>query len=306
MPNLSVDPNDALIDSSAASALDHFARVLLDRSVWVYRRLEAGQRHHINLQEETITEDLLLDIAIAAPGLLVRQFTKPQEGRNGADWEWEWWFGGERWFGVRIQAKKLRRDAANTDPSYHLDYHVGGNPNNELQLDRLRRQAREDGIAAVYVFYNGPELAELPIPWSCERLSENDEAFGVSYLSAEVVDQFVREGSHDPRTVASASRPWPCLVNCPPGRFCHRQSAPLDPTPLPLDEAVAWNLFTTVTQSPSPNGTQRNPNAYLQDRLRRYRHNAPPEYVQALVNGSSGIDELLRPSVQAVSVFVQQ
>jgi hypothetical protein len=306
MPHLSVESDDAASDDLAVSALDRLARVLLDRCAWVYRRLDAGQRHHVHLQEETLTEDLLLDIAIASPGLLVRHFTRWQESRNGADWEWEWWFGAERWFGVRVQAKKLRQKAASTAASYHLDYPVGGDPNNELQVDRLRRQAREDGIPAAYVFYNGPALVDLPLWWDCERVSESREAFGVSYLSAEVVQQLVHEGSHDARTVASASRPWPCLVNCSPGGFCHRRRDPFGPTPSPLDEAVARNLFTTVTQSPSPNSAQRDPDVYLRDRLRRYRRDAAPEYVQVLINGGSDIDELVRPSVQAVSVFLQK
>ena len=48
---------------------------------------------------ETITQDLLLDITMAMPPMTVETFTKQREARNGADWQWEWWFEGRQWFG---------------------------------------------------------------------------------------------------------------------------------------------------------------------------------------------------------------
>ena len=72
------------------------------------------------LDEETITQDLQLDISAALPVMIVRTFTKRQAARTGADWQWEWWFEGRRWFGLRVQAKRLKRL-----PSGQLGYDLG-------------------------------------------------------------------------------------------------------------------------------------------------------------------------------------
>lgn len=82
--------------------------VLINCAGWTYTCLSDGRRNRVELHEETITQDLLLDIAIAMPAMTVKAFTKRQEGRNGADWQWEWWFEGRQWFGLRVQAKRLK------------------------------------------------------------------------------------------------------------------------------------------------------------------------------------------------------
>src|ERR1041384_5506942 len=145
---------DVLADDAAAQ-VDRLASVLLDRSAWVYARLVAASDHGVSLQEETITESLLLDIAIDLPDLRVKQYTRTEESRNGADWQWEWWFHGDRWFGVRLQAKKLRRPRRNAMPGYSLGYLTNGG---DRQVELLCDQASEDTVAAAYVFYNGPDL----------------------------------------------------------------------------------------------------------------------------------------------------
>jgi hypothetical protein len=92
--------------SAAGEALED---VLIDRAAWTHARLSAGRQHGVELREETITQDLLLDISIALPGLSVQTYTTRQEAANGADWQWEWWFEGRQWFGLRVQAKRLQR-----------------------------------------------------------------------------------------------------------------------------------------------------------------------------------------------------
>lgn len=82
--------------------------VLIDRAAWVYARLKAGHHHQVELHEETLTQDLLLDISAALPAMRVTTFTRKQESLNGADWQWDLWFEGQGWFGLRMQAKRLK------------------------------------------------------------------------------------------------------------------------------------------------------------------------------------------------------
>jgi hypothetical protein len=63
------------------------------------------------LGEETITETVLYEIALAHRGgnFAVTLATKPQEARHGADWEW-WLVKGNIGVSFRVQAKRLFRD----------------------------------------------------------------------------------------------------------------------------------------------------------------------------------------------------
>lgn len=291
-------------EDDPVSYVDRVAKVLLDRSAWVYGRLVAGQRHGVHLQEETITEDLLLDIAMELPEITLKQFTRKEESRNGADWQWEWWFRGERWFGVRLQAKRLRVER-NGRQTYGLTYRIGGD--GELQARVLREQAREDQIAAAYVFYNGPELDLNSFPWGCGQLEPRGEHFGVSVLPAVVAVQLVQENAFDVRSVARASRPWPCLIRCDPGFFCHHRYPfyPASPS-TPFDEAVARNFFGTVIDSPNPNQYQRDPAGYIRTSINTYCREQPPEYMTRLAEGDFEISNLLRPSVNAVTLFTYE
>lgn len=108
--------------------------VLIQRARWTHTRLSDGRRKGVELHEETITQDLLLDIAMAMPAMTVETFTKHREARNGADWQWEWWFEGRQWFGLRVQAKRLKR-LKSRRLGYDLGYKSG------KQLDLLLRDA---------------------------------------------------------------------------------------------------------------------------------------------------------------------
>jgi Family of unknown function (DUF6615) len=118
--------------------------VLMDRAAWTHARLQAGRKHGVELHEETITQDLLLDIATALPAMMVRTFTKRQEARTGADWQWEWWFEGRQWFGLRVQAKRLKH-LPSGQLGYDLGYQRGGS---RRQIDHLIDDARRVRLPA--------------------------------------------------------------------------------------------------------------------------------------------------------------
>ena len=179
--------------------------VLIDRARWTHTRLSDGRRQGVELHEETITQDLLLDIAMAMPAMTVETFTKHQEGRNGADWQWEWWFEGRQWFGLRVQAKRLKRLK-----SGRLGYDLGYK--SSKQLDLLLDDAAHSGLRAAYVLYNDRDLSAFGS--GCSRLPREPETFGVTLLPASVAKELVRQGHDDFATVARVSRPWSCLAGC--------------------------------------------------------------------------------------------
>ncbi|MCT6819495.1 MAG: hypothetical protein M3009_03350 [Bombella apis] len=110
------------------------------------------------IHEETITEMLLLRCVRVARGRQpgggkrgrippfvafdVKMFSKAEESRNGADWEWLFKFGDCE-FGFRVQAKRL----------YEGSGYDGFGRNNK-QNDDLIAQAQASGLIPVYVFYN--------------------------------------------------------------------------------------------------------------------------------------------------------
>jgi hypothetical protein len=173
---------------------------------------EAGQQYGIPLYEETITQDLLLDISTALPGLQVKTFSKQKESRNGADWQWEWWFQGAKWFGLRVQAKRLIKQSANR-LGYSLGYKT---TSGRRQIDLLIADAEQSGMQAAFVLYNGPELANVKMEWGCRRLPPKIDFFGVSLLPARPARDLLDTGSSDPATICGMSRPWSCLAACTP------------------------------------------------------------------------------------------
>jgi hypothetical protein len=184
--------------------------VLMDRAAWTHARLQSGRDRGVELHEETITQDLQLDIATALPAMMIRTFTKRQEARTGADWQWEWWFEGRQWFGLRVQAKRLKR-LPSGQLGYDLGYQRGGN---QRQIDRLLEDARLAHISAAYVLYNGPDLDISRFTWGCHRLPPSPAFFGVSLLPAVVARDLVNAGTVDLATVGAQSRPWSCLTSC--------------------------------------------------------------------------------------------
>jgi hypothetical protein len=98
--------------------------------------------------EETITDDLLLNIQTAHPyEVITYQFNRREESFTDADWEW-WLTDGRLWFGLLIQAKRL-------NPKSHrhpqINKRVG---KKKPQIDLLIEQAALKDIDPLYFFYN--------------------------------------------------------------------------------------------------------------------------------------------------------
>lgn len=115
------------------------------RAAWVWNEQGHAFTQGLTLQEETLTEMLLLRMARdhAKHGLSVTMFNKTEEAINGADWEWIIRTPSCE-LRLRVQAKRL----------YHLDKsqdYGGLNPKSD-QADKLITKAGSN--IPLYVFFN--------------------------------------------------------------------------------------------------------------------------------------------------------
>ena len=117
------------------------------RAAWVWNEQTHAFDHGLSLQEETLTEMLLLRMARdhSTNGLTVRMFSKPEEAVNGADWEWIIQTPTCD-IGLRIQAKRLYHKSTGKD--------YGGLSLTPTQIDKLIAQAGTS--IPIYVFFNHP------------------------------------------------------------------------------------------------------------------------------------------------------
>ena len=127
---------------ASSSALRDYLR---HQAGWVWREQARAFDHGLSLQEETLTEMLLLRMARdhAKRGLSVTMFNKPHEAVEGADWEWIIRTPSCE-LGLRVQAKSLYRHGTGSD--------YGGLDPKSSQVDKLIASA--DSCIPVYVFYN--------------------------------------------------------------------------------------------------------------------------------------------------------
>jgi hypothetical protein len=249
------------------------AEVLLDRAAWTHGRLSLGRSCGVEIHEETITQDLLVDISAVLPQMSIRSFTRRQEARNGADWQWEWWFQGRAWFGMRVQAKRLKELKRST-LGYDLAYRVGSK--HERQVDLLIATAHAVGLQSAYVLYNGPDLNLGKIKWECRRLPASPLFFGVSILPATV----------DLSAVGSVSRPWPCLITCDPSSGCNQLWPSVSPPPGVDHDDLAWwaarSYFRILNQARS--GINADPGVEsLRDEVLTSMRAEPPSNVGTLL-----------------------
>ncbi len=192
---------------------------------WTWRRRGQAKRSGLPFGEETITESVLLDLQTAEPDRIkIVPFTKHQEARTGADWEWCFFDSDQSsFFPVRVQAKLLD----DRDHTYsHLNRCIGNS--GVRQIDQLRASK----ISSIYVFYNHLSVPSRA-PASCRALS-SPEAWGCSFALADAVLPLAQDKTFD--SISKVSQPWACLVCCgsipcgfPPGR---RESRVYDHTRL--------------------------------------------------------------------------
>jgi len=114
-------------------------------SRWVWRRLEQFRQYGVTVYEESVTDFFVLNYRRWAPaGFEVKTFTRREEKKSGADWEW--WFGstGGLWLGMRVQAKIINPRTHAFDYLHH---------NHGIQTTTLIDAAAEKALIPLYCLY---------------------------------------------------------------------------------------------------------------------------------------------------------
>ena len=180
----------------------------LSFSTWTH----LGRARRIGHQplEETLTDINMLELKDRhADEIFTRTFTRPQEGVNGADWEW-WFTDGSmtKWLGVRVQAKVLKLSSNRYE---HLHYIKG----KTYQATKLKRIAAKDGLVPLYCVFTHWPSGHLPGLWPCRSFGPVMESFGCSMVATKHVDA-LRRSSHADNlaSVMACAVPWHCLVCC--------------------------------------------------------------------------------------------
>lgn len=228
---------------------------------WVWGRRATAKEHGFPFSEETVTETILLDLAADYGDIIkIVPFTKPEEGKTGADWEWCLYDAPKhRYLRFLMQAKVLD----DQDKQYaHIDRYIGNSDNR--QIDRLAEVSSSRGVPALYAFYNHlTDSSRVPTDhcpcWGC------DECWGVSVAPLEAVRAALPDKKFE--TLKAVSIPWLCLLCAANGR---------GPGADPIDGALrglrrlhemSLQRYPDADRDDRPaipDGPERDPPAYLQ------------------------------------------
>jgi hypothetical protein len=106
----------------------------------------------MSLSEETLTEYVLYNIAVAHAGskIIINLATKQEEKKHGADWEW-WLIHKSKGIGFRVQAKRLFPSGR-----YQSLFDKKKDAKPYDQLDKLVDASQKKKRVPLYCFYNFP------------------------------------------------------------------------------------------------------------------------------------------------------
>lgn len=163
----------------------------------VWREKAKAQQLGLFMNEETVTETILLQLAVQfqASGLRVRPFTKAQETKNGADWEF-WFAQGSRAIGLRVQAKRL----------FPTGIYASLKPSGTQTHILIQKSGR---CHPVFVFYNDHQTYPASEPQCLCGDYYGPSYRGCTLASAQTIR---RQKSNDASKLAELTIPWHCLL----------------------------------------------------------------------------------------------
>jgi hypothetical protein len=285
--------------SQGASSVDVLCHTFqyLSKSTWSL--LRRGRKQGVPINEETITNLLMLRLQeTASPHLRVRSFSKKQESRTGADWEW--WLGAPgNWVGFRLQAKVIN---FNSDSFEHLYYvPTGGVPQYQRLLDdALRGWPKRIPLYCLYVH------------WERSIGARRSSRAGCSLLSPMIVRGLARTQKRRLVELYAHTTPWHELV-CPSPPPRPRRALPPQPPVGDQPDSARESLVAAILRSSkqfyeeieitnAEDGLDPIQTAAFQDLMRDVRPtNDVPNYVLAIRAGEQPVID--DPQLNSVTVF---
>lgn len=239
-------------------------KLLEDLSRETWGRIENSIAFDISQGEETITDNLLLNIKMSdTPSIIkITKCPKQLEAKKGVDWEW--WIGSKifGWIKYAVQAKKISLSVDLSEGKFEgLNHAIGKKPKNSLsgrtmQVDVLETYANSPDRVPLYVFYNYIKLSSPVwhhLYWHCKQKNYDERLLGCTISPLSVVKNSL-EKPHRPskRTFDKIHRheqtlPWRCLLECPPimelylKNYIEIQDSPNPPTP--NGRSANFNVF---------------------------------------------------------------
>jgi hypothetical protein len=225
----------------------------LELGTAVSQNLALSYGCHISYGEETITESCLLEIWRRHKAIVtIKTFTKAQEAKNGADWEWNL-IGKTYTLKMRVQAKRLRKGAKKI--SGLLNYKAKSAPH--PQVDMLISRAASQSLMPVFCLYS-PEKSRKT--WSASSMPSPFEAGCLMGDAAKIK----AAAANDLASLEKLTVPWHHLV-CP--------TAP-DPAPIgflsisvlngPVSKEASLPSYVQRTSSTAPAVDQSEANRALE------------------------------------------
>ena len=183
------------------------------QAIWTWDSLRQARDASCQIGEESLTDFNLLRIRVRHPHeVFTHTFTKPQEAKTGADWEW--WFTGpsRQWLGFRIQAKVID---LRTDTFNHLHYRTTAGA---YQSDVLVNNARASGpprIPVYCLYMNVSNWRALRGASDCGSYPVTARSLGCMLVDARQIQKLqlsaLARGVQD---ILPFATPWHCLVCC--------------------------------------------------------------------------------------------
>ena len=162
-------------------------------AVDIWNQISIGKAVNFQLKEETLTDQIILSLKLRHQhDISIIEFTKHQEGKIGADWEW--WFVEDsgRSIGMRIQAKIISiANSCFNHLHYQKQYSIP-------QCEKLIMQAERKQLSPLYCLYTTADNIH--------------PTFGCSLLDAYTVRSLRSKGTSDLLALRSLITPWHELV----------------------------------------------------------------------------------------------
>jgi hypothetical protein len=198
----------------------------------VWNRMAKAPTVGMSLSEETLTETVLYEIALAHQGadIEITIATRSAEARHGADWEW-WLVKGNVCLSFRVQAKRLF-------PSARYQSLLKAGPNRYAQLDKLIAVSQQEGHIPLYCFFNFQPSLSYSDNWKghCRHSYRGPSFWGCSLAMAEDVKAVRSDTCNDLRGVMY---PWHKLV-------CDRRQQRAALFGLDAPQRPTWNVLLLV------------------------------------------------------------
>lgn len=286
----------AVGDSSPMDGLQHASKKLLLRAALTRQERTVGhmldeieQHPRLSLREETLTERMLLDLALDPAfrsAATASMFSTAVEGRTGADWLWVFQGRDGGSSELLVQAKRLRHGC------YALNQAAAPSQRSRHNTQRavLLAHSSATGLPAAYAFYN-PTSTAGALTVGCGWDVMLGPLGGVALADATAVDAEVNAAGitaeHvDAGTVAAVAWPLSCALLC---ADCYADEGSVAE---PLDVVVGAALAATGIRPPDSAGVPQL--RYLVEAMREL----------ALQRGGQGVLEELISVLQLGGVLV--